>query len=114
MPITAPSLAIANSLIKNSPDTEFITRFGSLNLNSRFVAGVESSLSVKDTSGAPLIINSSFLPNALRIDISGPIILYSIAAFTGGPESNLSTMIFISGLSLVIFLANIGRTSIIS
>ena len=40
--------------------------------------------------------------------------LYSTAASTGGPESNLSTIIFRSGFSEVTFFASAGKVLTIS
>ena len=93
---------------------ELSVREDSSNLNSRFLELCESSLIVKYTSGASLIINSSFLPSALRMARSGPSILYSTAESTGGPELNLSTTIFRSGFSAANFFASIGKATIIS
>ena len=114
MPTTAPSLAIANSLIKKSPEIEPKARLDSLKANSKFVAPPASSLFVKKTPGASRTINSNFFPKALKIFRSGPSMLNSTAASTGGPESNLSTIIFKSGFSAVSLFASFGSFSTIS
>ena len=113
-PTTTPSLAIASSLIKKSPDIEPRARLNSLKANSKFVAPPARSLLVKNTPGASLTINSNFFPKALKIFRSGPSMLYSTAASTGGPESNLSTIIFRPGFSEVSLLASSGSAFFIS
>ena len=110
MPIDIPSLAIASSLIKNSPEIELRAKSDSLNLNSKLVAPPDNSLLVKKTSGELLIIISNYFPRERKTDNSGPSMLNSTAASTGGPDLNLSTIIFKSGFSKFNLLARLGNS----